>query len=70
MKFSKEMMIKRVTNEGKAEMLDEPTLAIMDDLDGQECNASCWRRVVYGEPVYYVVGKSGNGMYVNEKDCY
>ena len=70
MKFSKEMMIKRITEEGMAEMLDEPTLAIMDNLDGQEATASCWRRQVYMEPVLWVVGKNGEGNYVNEKDCY
>lgn len=69
MKFYKELMIKRVTEMGKADMIDDTVMAIMDNLDGQEASASCWLRVVKGEPVYYVVGKDGKGDYVNENDC-
>ena len=50
-------------------MVDDTVLGIMDNLDGQEAVASCWHRVVYGEPVLYVVGKDGTGRYVNESDC-
>ena len=69
MKFSKEKMIKRITEEGRTDMIDETVLEIMDNLDGQEASASCWRRVVHDEPVLWVVGKDGHGTYVNEKDC-
>ncbi len=69
MKFCKDRMIARLTEEGRAEAITDGILAIMDNLDGQEASASCWKRQVYGEPVLYVVGKDGNGEYVNEVDC-
>lgn len=69
MKFSKQRMIDRLSTEGRADMITADVLAIMDNLDGQEASASCWRRRVYDEPVYYVVGKDGEGQYVNENDC-
>ena len=69
MKFSKQKMIERLTKEGRADMITDEIMAIMDNLDGQEADASCWRRRVYEEPVYYVVGKDGKGEYVNENDC-
>ena len=69
MKFYKEMMMERLKNEGRLAEVDAESLAIMDNLDGQEAIASCWNRVVYGEPVLYVKGKNGEGAYVNEADC-
>lgn len=69
MRFSKQKMIKRLTEEGRADAITESIIAIMDNLDGQETTASCWNREVYGEPVLYVYGKDGNGEYVNEADC-
>ena len=69
MRFSKERMVKRVTDAGMGHMLDEKTLAKMDDLDGCEASPSCWERVVNGKPLLWVVGKSGEGSYVNEADC-
>ena len=69
MKFYKEMMLKRVADEGRSDMVDEECLRIMDDLDGQEARAWCWARQVEGLPVYWVVGKSGEGHLVNENDC-
>lgn len=68
-KFSKQRMIERLTKEGRAKAITEEVVRIMDNLDGQEASASCWRRQVYGEPVLYVVGKDGTGEYVNELDC-
>ena len=67
-KFSKEKMIKRVTEEGKADMLTPEIMALMDNIDGCEVSTSCWLRTVYQEPVYWVVGKDGTGLYINEKD--
>ena len=68
LKFSKAKMIERVTKEGRADLLTEDVLAIMDNLDGCKADASCWKRAVYHEPVYWVVGKDGKGAYVNEND--
>ena len=69
MKFYKEKMIERVTNEGRADLITPDVIEIMDNLDGCDANPSCWERQVHGEPVYWVVGKDGTGQYVNEKDC-
>ena len=68
MKFCKDRMIARLTEEGRADAITDEILAIMDNLDGQEVTA-CWPRTVYNEPVYWVVGKDGYGQYVNENDC-
>lgn len=69
MKFSKKLMLKRLENEGLLERVTEEIIAIMDNLDGQEANENCWNRRVNGEPVLWVIGKDGNGEYVNENDC-
>ena len=69
MKFSKEKMIERVTAIGKADMIDETVVKIMDNLDGQEVSTSCWNRQVNGKPVYSCVGKDGKTYDVNENDC-
>lgn len=68
-RFSKDKMIERVTREGRGNLLDEKTLAFMDNLDGQPAETSCWARMVEQQPVYWVVGKDGKGAYVNENDC-
>ena len=69
MVFKKRKMVERITAEGRADMITEDILRIMDNLDGQNATASCWRREIYDEPVLYVVGKDGTGEYVNEIDC-
>ena len=69
MKFRKERMIARLTEEGRADMITPEIEAIMDNLDGQDENPSNWRRQIYDEPVMYVIGKDGEGEYVNEADC-
>ena len=69
MKFVKQKMIDRIKAEGREDMIDDEVMSIMDNLDGQECQRMCWRRVVLEEPVYWVVGKNGEGYYVNELDC-
>ena len=68
-RFSKEKMVARITADGRADMIDDEVISIMDNLDGCEASASCWRRQVYDEPVLWVVGKNGEGQYVNEDDC-
>lgn len=67
--FSKKKMIERITREGRADMLDEQSLRIMDNLDGCEGNAQNWQNVVNDEPVLWVIGKDGKGEYVNIADC-
>ncbi len=69
MKFSKAKMMARIEKAGMLDMVDDEAREIMDNLDGQEATASCWNRVVRGEPVLWVVGKNGKGEYVNELDC-
>ena len=69
MKFSKDLMMKRLEKEGMLDQVDEEIIKIMDDLDGQQVSSNCWNRQVYDEPVYWCVGKSGEGQYVNELDC-
>ena len=67
--FSKEKMLARLEREGRIGDVTEKELAIMDNLDGCEATRSCWQRQVYGDPVLYVIGKDGTGLYVNENDC-
>lgn len=67
--FKKALMIDRLRKEGRESMITEDDLRIMSNLDGQPTTASCWLRVVHGEPLLWVIGKDGNGQYVNEKDC-
>ncbi len=67
--FSKKKMIDRITKEGRADMLDEKSLAIMDNLDGCEGNPHNWQHVVNDAPVLWVIGKDGKGEYVNIADC-
>ena len=67
--FSKTKMMERIKEQGMENMVDDNVLRMMDNLDGQEVTASCWERVVKGEPVYWCVGKDGQGSYVNENDC-
>ena len=69
MRFYKSMMLERIGKEGRSGLVGEKELAVMDNLDGCEASASCWERQVNGKPVYWVVGKDGNGFYVNEADC-
>lgn len=69
MVFKKSKMIARIEKEGRTDMLTPDVLEIMDNLDGQFANPSNWERQVYGEPVLWVVGKNGEGEYVNEADC-
>ena len=69
MVFSKQKMLERIKCEGRMNLVGEVELAIMDNLDGCEVTESCWERVVKHAPVYWCVGKNGEGMYVNENDC-
>ena len=68
-KFSKQKMLDRIKQEGRMDLVDDTVKEMMDNLDGMEANPSCWQRVVHQEPVMWVVGRDGNGAYVNENDC-
>lgn len=69
--FKKDKMIQRLIGEGRYGEITQEAFEIMDMLDDKEAIESCWRRVVYGEPVLWVTidGVDGNGFYVNEADC-
>lgn len=67
--FKKSLMLQRIANEGRMEAVTPDIMAILDDLDNQPASTQCWARVVNDEPVLWVVGKSGQGLLVNEKDC-
>ena len=69
MKFSKQKMIDRLKEEGRYNLITEDVRTTMDDLDGQVAKSNCWERIVNDEPVLWVIGKSGQGRYVNEVDC-
>ena len=69
MRFSKQKMIDRVTAEGRADMINDEVIRIMDNLDGQECTTASWHRQVYDEPVLSCKGKDGKYYDVNENDC-
>lgn len=69
MVFKKAKMVQRLVEAGLADKITPDVEAIMDNLDGQEARSSCWRRVVYDEPVYWVEGKDGTGQYVADVDC-
>lgn len=69
MVFKKDLMLKRIKEEGLMDQVDDKVMAIMDNLDGQEAITYCWRRNVMGEPVYLVNGKDGKSEYVYEGDC-
>lgn len=55
--------------EGRSDEVTQDALDIMNDIDGREAISHCWHRVVYDMPVFWVVGRSGAGFYVNERDC-
>lgn len=67
--FSKDKMIARVKAEGKGDMLDQPTLAMMDMLDGLEAHPNRWRQTVHGEENAYYCELDGKQIPVNLLDC-
>lgn len=69
MRFKKQKMIDRLTNEGLADQITPEIVAIMDNLDGQEVSENCWSRKVLDQQVYWCIGKDGTGFEVNEQDC-
>lgn len=69
MHFSKQKMIDRLTKEGRANMITDEIMEILDNLDGQPVGTNSWNRQVKGEPVYSCTGKDGKCMDVYEGDC-
>ena len=69
MVFKKQKMIDRLKAEGKEEEITVEITAIMNNLDGQTVYTSCWNRVVNDKPVYWCIGKNGEGFDVCESDC-
>lgn len=67
--FKKELMLKRLEEEGRTQYVDDDIMALMDNLDGQEVSTSSWGRVVRGWPVYACIGKNGECHDVYEGDC-
>lgn len=67
--FKKQKMVDRITEEGRAHMLDQATLALMDELDGLEAFPNRWRQTVHGEENAYYCVLNGNQIPVNLSDC-
>lgn len=68
--FRAEKMIARAKREGKQELLDDKTVAMIRELDGSEANTYNWRSEVYGEPLALIAGNARHpDMYVNIADC-
>lgn len=69
MVFSKKKMLEIVEALGDESNLTEETLAIMDNLDGQEVTSASWSRQVKDQPVFSCKGKDGSIMDVPEDCC-
>lgn len=68
--FRAEKMIARAKREGKQELLDAKTIAMIRELDGSEANTYNWRAHVYGEPLALIAGNARHPeIYVNVVDC-
>ena len=67
--FRKKKMVDRITQEGRADMLDPPTLAFMDELDGLEAFPNRWRQTVHFEENAYYCMLNGDQIPVNFLDC-
>jgi len=57
MVFRKQKMIDRITKEGRADMIDDETLKIMDNLDGCEATNYNWESMVKGNNLAWVICK-------------
>lgn len=67
--FKKELMMRRLEENGLLSMVGEEEARIMDELDGQEVSSACWNRAVNGDPVYSCRGRDGKVYDVFEDDC-
>ena len=68
MKFSKAKMIARLEQEGRAHLIDDESIKIMDELDGKEAVKNDFKALIYGVEEYYVHTENGNYP-VNKLDC-
>lgn len=66
--FSKQRMIDRLEKEGRAHLIDEQTIRIMDMLDGEEAHKNDFKALVYDELEYFV-RHEGENYPVNANDC-
>ena len=69
MVFKKELMLKRIKEEGLMHLVGHQEMMIMNNLDGQEVTTSSWNRQVFDAPVYSCKGKDGKYYDVNAADC-
>ena len=69
MVFKKELMLKRLKEEGLMHLVGSKEMAIMNNLDGQVVPTASWNRTVNDYPVYSCKGKDGKYYDVNEADC-
>ena len=68
--FHADKMLARAKREGKHELLDDKTVAMIRELDGSEANTYNWRSQVYGEPLALIAGNARHPeIYVNVVDC-
>lgn len=66
--FSKELMLKRLKEEGRSEEVDEGALKIMDKLDGKPVEKNRFKALVF-DVVEYGVIVDGVFYEVNLADC-
>lgn len=68
--FHADKMLARARREGKQELLDDKTVAMIRELDGSEANTYNWRAQVYGETMALIAGNARHPeIYVNVADC-
>ena len=67
--FRAQKMIDRAMREGKGDLLDEETLAMIRSLDGEPANDYNWQSVAMGEPLALIAANDKHPqMYVNVCD--
>lgn len=67
--FKKELMLKRLKEEGLLHLVGSREMEIINNLDGQEVTTASWNRTVFDAPVLSCKGKDGKYYDVNEADC-
>lgn len=68
MVFKAAKMVARLEKEGRANLIDDETKEIMQQLDGKEVMKDHYKALIHGEEEYYV--RLGDEYYpVNKLDC-
>ena len=68
--FRAQKMIDRAIREGKSDLLDDDTVAMIRSLDGEPANDYNWQSVTMGEPLALISATDKHPqMYVNVCDC-